>query len=117
MNDAPDGRRQQGQKSSRGKGKYKPKGRMLDPSALAEVQGLLGEIIPQRDMLIEYLHVIQDSLKVISHLRHLAALAHLMRRWQKSGKLPVSMTISIWCVRVKPRLPPVPCGSAHRCPA
>ena len=57
----PMGERQQGQKSSRGKGKYKPKGRMLDPKALAEVQGLLGEITPQRDMLIEYLHVIQDS--------------------------------------------------------
>ena len=39
----PMGDRQQGQKSSRGKGNYKPKGRMLDPSALAEVQGLLGE--------------------------------------------------------------------------
>ena len=58
----PMGERQQGQKSSRGKGKYKPKGRMLDTSALAEVQGLLGEIT-QRDMLIEYLHVIQDTLR------------------------------------------------------
>ena len=57
----PMGDRQQGQKSSRGKGKYKPKGRMLDPIALAEVQGLLGKITPQRDMLIEYLHVIQDA--------------------------------------------------------
>ena len=74
----PMGDRQQGQKSSRGRGKYKPKGRMLDPSALAEVQGLLGEITPQRDMLIEYLHVIQDSQSHLS-AQHLAALAHLMR--------------------------------------
>ena len=74
----PMGDRQQGQKSSRGKGKYKPKGRMLDPSALSEVQSLLGEITPQRDMLIEYLHLIQDSHSHLS-ARHLAALAHLMR--------------------------------------
>jgi formate dehydrogenase len=83
----PMGERQQGQKSSRGKGNYKPKGRMLDPTALAEVRSLLdgllvespgGEITPQRDMLIEYLHVIQDAHKHLS-ARHLAALAHLMR--------------------------------------
>ena len=70
--------RKQGNKSSRGKGKYKPKGRMLDPSALDEVKALLGPITPQRDMLIEYLHVIQDSQKHLS-ARHLAALAHLHR--------------------------------------
>ena len=63
----PVGDRQQGQKSSRGKGNYKPKGRILDLDALAEVRSLLdgllvespgGEITPQRDMLIEYLHII-----------------------------------------------------------
>jgi NADH:ubiquinone oxidoreductase subunit E len=74
----PSNDRQQGRKSSRGKGKYKPKGRMLDPIALDEVQALLGPIEPQRDMLIEYLHVIQDAEKHLS-ARHLAALAHLMR--------------------------------------
>jgi len=73
------GARQQGDKSSRGKGKYKPKGRMLEPVALAEVQALLGsDVTLQRDMLIEYLHIIQDSQKHLS-ARHLAALAHLMR--------------------------------------
>ena len=70
--------RKQGTKSSRGKGKYKPKGRMLDPLALTEVNALLGAITPQRDMLIEYLHIIQDSEKHLS-ARHMAALAHLMR--------------------------------------
>jgi formate dehydrogenase len=63
---------------SRGKGRYKPKGRMLDPVALDEVRALLGNITPARDMLIEYLHVIQDSQKHLS-ARHLAALAHIMR--------------------------------------
>ena len=74
----PSNDRQQGTKSSRGKGKYKPKGRMLDPTALDEVKALLGPIEPQRDMLIEYLHIIQDDQKHLS-ARHLAALAHFMR--------------------------------------
>jgi len=74
----PLGDRQQGQKSSRGKGKYKPKGRMVDPAALDEVRSMLGAATFQRDMLIEYLHVIQDSKKHLS-ARHLAALAQLMR--------------------------------------
>ena len=72
------GDRNQGMKSGRGKGKYKPKGRMVDPSALAEVQAILGDAALQRDMLIEYLHLIQDSQKHLS-ARHLAALAQLMR--------------------------------------
>ncbi|MBT6416639.1 NADH-ubiquinone oxidoreductase-F iron-sulfur binding region domain-containing protein [Candidatus Puniceispirillum sp.] len=63
---------------SRGKGRYKPKGRMLDPIALDEVRALLGNIEPARDMLIEYLHMIQDNQKHLS-ARHLAALAHIMR--------------------------------------
>ena len=74
----PVGDRQQGQKSSRGKGNYKPKGRMVDPSALDEVNALLGNITPQRDMLIEYLHIIQDSKKHLS-AQHLSALAQIMR--------------------------------------
>jgi NADH:ubiquinone oxidoreductase subunit F (NADH-binding)/NADH:ubiquinone oxidoreductase subunit E len=51
-----------------------PKGRQIDPSALDEVKDLLGELPRQRDLLIEYLHLIQDRF---GHLaaRHLAALA------------------------------------------
>ena len=69
--------RQQGSKSSRGRGNYKPKGRLTDPAALAEIEDLLGHDAPRRDLLIEYLHRIQDSHHHLS-ARHLAALATWM---------------------------------------
>ena len=51
-----------------------PKGRRVDPQALAEVQALLGGQSRQRDLLIEHLHKIQDHFGCLgSH--HLAALA------------------------------------------
>ncbi|MBL8662184.1 MAG: NAD(P)H-dependent oxidoreductase subunit E [Candidatus Odyssella sp.] len=55
-----------------------PKGRQVDPAALAEVQALLGARERRRDLLIEFLHLIQDRY---GHLaaRHLAALAEEMR--------------------------------------
>lgn len=68
----------QGAKASRGKGRYKPKGRMVDAAAFAEVKALLGETPPKRDMLIEALHIIQDHFHHLS-ARHLAALAEWMR--------------------------------------
>ena len=70
--------RQQGGKSSRGKGKYKPKGRMVDQTALVDIKSVLGDTPPRRDMLIEALHLVQDHYKGLS-ARHLAALADLMR--------------------------------------
>ncbi len=69
--------RQQGSKSSRGRGNYKPKGRMTDPAALAEIEALLGPEAPRRDLLIEYLHRLQDTHHHLS-ARHLAALAAWM---------------------------------------
>ncbi len=69
--------RQQGSKSSRGRGNYKPKGRLTDPAALAEIEDLLGHDAPRRDLLIEYLHRIQDRHHHLS-ARHLAALATWM---------------------------------------
>ncbi|WP_298928575.1 NADH-ubiquinone oxidoreductase-F iron-sulfur binding region domain-containing protein [uncultured Ramlibacter sp.] len=55
-----------------------PKGRRVDPAALAEVQGLLGDAPRRADLLIEHLHKIQDHF---GHLPsgHLAALAQEMR--------------------------------------
>ncbi len=55
-----------------------PKGRQVDPDALAEVQALLGERPRRRDFLIEHLHLLQDRY---GHLaaRHLAALAQEMK--------------------------------------
>jgi len=58
-----------------------PKGRRVDPAALAEVQGLLGSSSRQADMLIEHLHKIQDRFGHLS-AAHLAALAQEMRMAQ-----------------------------------
>lgn len=65
-------------KSGRGKGRRTPKGRQLDDAALEEVQALLGERPRQRDLLIEFLHLIQDAHGHLS-APHLRALAHEMR--------------------------------------
>jgi len=55
-----------------------PKGRRVDPLALAEVQSLLGTESRQADLLIEHLHKIQDRFGHLS-ASHLAALAQEMR--------------------------------------
>ena len=55
-----------------------PKGRRVDPAALAEVQVLLGTESRQADLLIEHLHKIQDRYGSLS-AAHLAALAQEMR--------------------------------------
>ena len=55
-----------------------PKGRRVDPSALAELQALLGVESRQADLLIEHLHKIQDHFGHLS-AAHLAALAQEMR--------------------------------------
>ena len=55
-----------------------PKGRQVDPAALEEVQGLLGDRPRRRDLLIEHLHLIQDRYGHLS-AAHLAALADEMR--------------------------------------
>ena len=50
------------------------RGRQTDPQAAAEVAALLGDASPRRELLIEYLHLVQDRYRHISH-RHLKALA------------------------------------------
>jgi formate dehydrogenase len=55
-----------------------PKGRQVEAAAVAEVQALLGDEPRRRDLLIEYLHLIQDEYGHLS-ARHLAALAEEMR--------------------------------------
>ena len=55
-----------------------PKGRQVDPTALAEVCALLGERARRRDLLIEHLHLIQDRYGHLS-AAHLAALAAEMK--------------------------------------
>ncbi|MFV0300841.1 MAG: NAD(P)H-dependent oxidoreductase subunit E [Paracoccus sp. (in: a-proteobacteria)] len=65
-------------KSGRGKGRRTPKGRQLDDQALAEIRRLLGDAPRRRDLLIEYLHRIQDTYGCLS-AAHLRALAEEMR--------------------------------------
>src|SRR4030095_2500763 len=55
-----------------------PKGRQVEPQALAEVRALLGERERRRDLLIEHLHLIQDRYGHLSPAP-LAALAHEMK--------------------------------------
>ena len=62
----------------RGKGRPHPKGRQVDPAAQAEVEALLGDRPRDRDLLIEHLHLIQDSQGCLP-AAHLAALADAMR--------------------------------------
>jgi formate dehydrogenase len=64
--------------SGRRRGPDFPKGRQVDPAALAEVRALLGERERRRDLLIEHLHLLQDHFGCL-HARHLAALADEMR--------------------------------------
>src|SRR5438067_12949314 len=64
--------------SGRRRGPDYPKGRQVDPVALAEVQVLLGERERRRDLLIEHLHLLQDHFGCL-YARHLAALAEEMR--------------------------------------
>ena len=55
-----------------------PKGRQVDRHALDEVRALLGERPRRRDLLIEFLHLIQDEYRCL-RARHLVALADEMR--------------------------------------
>ncbi len=58
-----------------------PKGRQLDPQAVADIESLLTDRSRRRDLLIEHLHLIQDKYGHISSA-HLAALAAEMKMAQ-----------------------------------
>ncbi len=76
---APSGARRFGHPGAgRRKGRTHPKGRQVDPAAQEEVGALLGDRPRERDLLIEHLHLIQDTYGHLS-ARHLAALAAEMR--------------------------------------
>ena len=62
----------------RKRAKSTPKGRQIDPQAAEEIEILLGDRSRQRDLLIEHLHLIQDTYNQIS-AAHLAALADSMK--------------------------------------
>ena len=62
----------------RKRAKATPKGRQIDPAAAHEIALLLGDRSRRRDLLIEYLHLVQDKYHQIS-AAHLAALADEMK--------------------------------------
>src|SRR6201991_976681 len=62
----------------RKRAKSTPKGRQIDPTAAHEIELLLGDRSRRRDLLIEFLHLIQDKYHQIS-AAHLAALADEMK--------------------------------------
>src|SRR3954452_4693807 len=62
----------------RKRAKSTPKGRQVDPAAAHEIEQLLGDKPRRCDLLIEYLHLIQDKYRQIS-AAHLAALADEMK--------------------------------------
>ncbi|MEA2821614.1 MAG: formate dehydrogenase beta subunit, partial [Bradyrhizobium sp.] len=62
----------------RKRAKSTPKGRQIDPQAAEEIALLLGDRPRRRDLLIEHLHLIQDTWHQIS-AAHLAALADEMK--------------------------------------
>ena len=65
-------------KSGKGKGRHTPKGRQFTDEAQAEIHRMLGDRPRRRDLLIEFLHLIQDEHGHIS-ADHIAALAVEMR--------------------------------------
>jgi NADH:ubiquinone oxidoreductase subunit F (NADH-binding)/NADH:ubiquinone oxidoreductase subunit E len=69
---------EQGGKTGRRRPSRTPKGRQIDPQALADVEALLTDRPRRRDLLIEHLHLIQDHYGHISSA-HLAALAAEMK--------------------------------------
>ncbi|MEM8872126.1 MAG: NAD(P)H-dependent oxidoreductase subunit E [Pseudomonadota bacterium] len=65
-------------KKGMGKGRPRPKGRPLEEGAYNDVRAILGERPRRADLLIEHLHLIQDSYGHLS-AAHLRALAEEMR--------------------------------------
>ena len=64
--------------SGSGRGRVRPKGRQVEDLAWSQVQSLLGDQPRRRDLLIEFLHLIQDAYGHISAV-HMRALAEEMR--------------------------------------
>jgi NADH:ubiquinone oxidoreductase subunit F (NADH-binding)/NADH:ubiquinone oxidoreductase subunit E len=93
-------------KTSRRRPSATPKGRQLDPSAVEDIRALLGERPRRRDLLIEHLHLIQDSYGYIS-APHLAALAAEMKLAQAEAYEVATFYAHFDVVKDGPPPPPV----------
>ncbi len=67
-----------GVKSQRKKLRGQQRGRQVDPSALQEIQSIIRTLPLRKDLMIEYLHLIQDKYQHIS-AKHMVALAHELK--------------------------------------
>jgi NADH:ubiquinone oxidoreductase subunit F (NADH-binding) len=107
MNDASTQTRKAGRAGPNrsGRGRTQPKGRQVDPTALGEVQALLGSRSRQRDLLIEHLHLIQDRYGHLS-AAHLAALAFEMKMAQAEVYEVASFYAHFDIVREGEKAPP-----------
>ncbi len=65
-------------KSGSGKGKKSPKGRQAENIHIEEISNLLGTRVRSKDLLIEYLHLVQDKYGSIS-FQHISALAEELK--------------------------------------
>ena len=65
-------------KSGKGKGRTTTKGRQLHDDALDQIKALLSDRPRRADLLIEFLHLIQDAYHHLS-AAHLRALAEEMK--------------------------------------
>ena len=65
-------------KSSTGKGRKTPKGRQVSDAARTEIKAVLGDTPLRRDLLIEYLHALQDKTGYLT-VECLTALAEAMK--------------------------------------
>ena len=83
-----------------GRSPFFPKGRQVEDKATNEICQLLGTQPRRRDLLIEYLHLIQDTYKQLS-AAHLAALASEMgpgtEKWPWPVKWALANTIAKPC--------------------
>ena len=62
----PDARQIRHPGAAGGRARTRPKGRQISPDALAEIQTLLGDRPRRRDLLIEFMHLIQDQYRALS---------------------------------------------------
>ena len=57
--------------------RFAPKGRQVSPKTVSDVKSIIGHSPVRRDLLVEYLHALQDHYGGL-HSDHLAALAQIM---------------------------------------
>ncbi len=61
-----------------GKSRHSPKGRQINDDARAQITALLTDLPRRRDLLIEFIHLVQDAYGHVSE-DHIAALAHELK--------------------------------------